>query len=500
MDVKAAIELIRSMRKDVTSTGLSTTSNVNYYNLEPQAKTVYPVLFPLLASIPRTNPMQRGVRVGGTAVNWKAIVGISNGGYPGLSEGNRNAPMTFTERDYSSSFKYLGEDAYVTYQAEFAGLGFEDNLALCMSSTLNQELNDEEKMLLFGNSGTAGNGFQLGTAATPTVAAPSAGGSITSGTTLSVAVMALTGWGVTLATSTAAQLPFVRTSMNGAQDLINGGTSAMSAIGTSGSATSGSNLQVAATTTAKRGAMGYAWYIGTSASLSALHFYGVSSGPSITFTSLPSGTNQAANASTSAGAFTTDNSANALDFDGLTTWCFGQGGYWQDLGGAGLTANGDSTIVEWDAVQDYLWLNYKIPINKVWLGGSLINPVTRKILGSGVANNVTRTIIQDRGQVVGGDIATGYLIKYGPNAGKQAPIETHPWLPQGVIYFDLINNPYPAAANSIPTVRRVVTLEDHFGVKWPDVTLQKQYGVYTFQTIENYVPFGSAILTGVGLT
>lgn len=502
MNIADAMKLMRSMRKDVTTTGISTGSNLNFYQLEPEAKAVYPVLFPLLASIPRTNPMFNGMRVGGTQTNWKAIVGIANGGYPAISEGNRSQAMKFTERDYASIYKYLGQDDFVTYQAERTGLGFEDNLSLSMSATLNQQLNDEERMILFGNSGTGGNGFQLGTAGTPTITGPTSGGAVPNSTQIYVVAVALTGWGVTMAGLTGVQLPFVRTTMNGAQDTINGGTSIYSAISAQSSAAGSSTGTFQATTTAKKGAMGYAWYVGTSNAYGSLYFYGVTPSCTVTITSVPANTNQAANATSISGtaSLATDNSANALDFDGETTWAFSQGGYWNDLGGSNLTGVGDSTIVEFDAVQDSLWTQYKIPIGKIWLGGTLINAVTKKIMGAGIANNVTRAEYRrdEMGNLIGGDRATGYTIKYGPNAGKNAPIDTHPWLPQGVIFFELIENPYPAAANTIPAVRRMVTLEDHFGVKWPDVTLQKQYGVYVFETMQHYIPFGMAVLTGVG--
>src|ERR1039458_1485537 len=80
------LDLLKGLRKDVTTQGLSIATNLNFYFLEPQAKNIYPVFYPLLASIPRVNPMFNGQRVGGTGVNWKSIVGIDAGGYPSLSD------------------------------------------------------------------------------------------------------------------------------------------------------------------------------------------------------------------------------------------------------------------------------------------------------------------------------------------------------------------------------------------------------------------------------
>lgn len=510
MKTEEAYSLIQSLRKDTVSQGISTQSGLNFYFLEEQAKTIYPVYYPLLASVPRTLPMYGGQRVGGPAVNWKAIVGINNGGYPAISEGNRNAALKFTERDFSANYKYLGQDDFVTFQAEFSGLGFDDNLSLSMAATLNQSLNDEERMMLFGNEGTAngGNGFQLGSCGAVTIAGPTAGAGVPNAQQIYVACIALTGWGVTLGqnvtgvsgSQNGVQLPFVRTTMNGALDTINGGTSAYSAIAGPSSAASTASGTFAASVAAISGAMGYAWYVGTANAYGSLFFYAMTSAPTVTITSVPTAPAQAANASTTVGNFSTDNSANALDFCGETTYSFSKGGYWKDLGGANLTGNGDGTIAEFDAFQDFMWTTYKIWLQKIWLGGTLINSVTKKIQGAGVANNVTRFVatMDNDGNIQGGTRASSYLCKYGPNAGKAVAIETHPWLPQGVIFFELLENPYPAAANSIPAVRRMVTLEERFGILWPYVTLQHQYGVYVFEAMQHYIPFGMGMLTGVG--
>ncbi len=207
-----------------------------------------------------------------------------------------------------------------------------------------------------------------------------------------------------------------------------------------------------------------------------------------------------------AGNLTADHSYNNLDFDGLLTWTFGyanatQPSYYKDLAGAGLTANGDGTIKEFEDVIDYLWKNYKISIDKIYVGGSLIDSVSKAVLtASGGANASQRLMftMDEGGRIVGGTKVVQYRSKFS-NSGtaKVVDVVTHPWLPEGVIYFDLINNPYPAAGNSIPSVRRIVSLEDHFSIKWPYRKLQHEMGVYCFETVEHYIPFGTAVLTSV---
>ena len=49
------------------------------------------------------------------------------------------------------------------------------------------------------------------------------------------------------------------------------------------------------------------------------------------------------------------------------------------MGGNNLTAVGDGAIAEFDAFQDFLWQNYKIPLGKIWLGGTVITQVSKAI-------------------------------------------------------------------------------------------------------------------------
>jgi hypothetical protein len=100
--------------------------------------------------------------------------------------------------------------------------------------------------------------------------------------------------------------------------------------------------------------------------------------------------------------------------------------------------------------------------------------------------------------LIGGTFAVAYRSKYGPGQSKQMDVMTHPWLPQGMIYFDVINNPYPAAGNAIPAVRRIVTLEDHMSILWPYRRLQRELGVYVFETLQCYLPFLTASLVACG--
>ena len=475
------LALIKGLRKDVTTTGIGTSTGLNFYYLEPQAKNIYPVFYPLLASTPRANPMFNGMKVGGTMTNWKAIVGIDSGGYPAISEGNRNAFMNISMRNYSSAYKYLGKDIQSSFQAVQTGLGFDDNIALAQLSLLNALLNDEERMLLFGNSGPAsvgGNGYALGQTGTPVITQSiTTGASVTVSAQNYVYAVALTPWGVAMANAVGVRLPFLRPNADSSQDVINGGTGILSAVSGTVATTSTYN-SITVTIPATVGAAGYAVYLNqAAATTSGAYFCGVFPTPIAVIMTTPATTVQQANAtdSTTGKGLSADYSYNLLDFDGILTWHFGTNGasqpaYLKDLGGLGFHSNGDSTIKEFEDCADYLWKNYKASVDAVYTGGALIQSVSRAVMTSSTGPGAQRFIMErgSDGGVTGGQIIQQYHWKYSTSgAPKTVPVVTHPWLPDGMVLFDITTNPYPAAGDAIPAVRRIMSLEDHFSIKWP---------------------------------
>jgi hypothetical protein len=511
MQLGDILNTIQALRKDATTTGITSGTQLNFYYLEPTAKTIYPVFYPLLASIPRFQPTFNGVVVGGPAVNWKAVIAIDNGGYPFTSEGNRNSVMKIQEKDYAANYKFLGKETQVSFPAQQMGLGFEDNIGLAQISMLNALLNDEERAILFGNSGSSGNGFQFGAGPTPTVVNSATGGVAgLQSLTATVWCIALTGWGVLMCGTTGVQLPYTRQNADGSTDTINGGTSAIGSSGNGGAMAGSGSPSAVATVTPVAGALGYAWYCSVNATPTTAnaYFMASTSAPTYTIATVPVSSNQALDSPNHTSALTNDCSANTLDFDGLFTWAANYSAaspsksYWADLGGLGFTTNGDGTIKEIEAMMDFFWLSYKITPDKLWLGGNLIDSFSKAVLGSGASNNVMRVFLEQdtAGRVVGGSFAVAYRSKFGPGQMKQLDVQTHPWIPQGVLLADLVNNPFPAAGNAIPAVRRIATLEDHFSIKWPYRRLQHEVGVYAFETMQHYIPFGLGVLTGIGST
>lgn len=511
--------LVKALRKDGPTTGISSSSDLNFYYLEQWAKATYPVFFPLLESTPRVHNEYNGQRVGGPGVNWKQITSIDTAGWSSVAEGKRAPYMGMTTKNMFTPFRFLGKENFVTFVAQAEGLGFDDNLRLAQNSELHALLNQEEQALLFGNSGTGagGNGYQLGTTPTPVATLTATAAGIPGTPTIALFCVALTPFGAQQANTIGVALPSTITGADGSTMSQNGGTGAASAA--SGTVTiSAGNRVVTGSVAAVVGAVAYAWYVNSTDTTTANAIFSkVTSINSVTITALPSvpaasqtqvGSIFYAGKLNGAGAgnLTTDNSANAMDPDGILTQAFANAGntsgfasYVKDLGGASLTSDGTGGIVEFDAAIFTQWQNYKSSFTCIYAASNLASAIVEATQVPG-ATGSTRVVFEadQQGNITAGSFVNGYRSKFSTTLNqKPIPVKYHPWLPAGVVLFDITENPYPAAGNTIPAVRRVVTLEDHFSIKWPYRGLQHEFGVYTFLGFQHYLPWTIAVLTGV---
>jgi hypothetical protein len=493
------------VQKSITSQGILTTSGLAFYYLEPAVKTLVPVYHPLLNRIPRYVPSIAGQPVGGPGVNYKALTAVDPQGYPGIPEKARAPFISFTEQDFFVPYRFFGKDGFVSFAGEQAGLGLDDNIRLTQWSLLAALLNDIEREILFGNSGTnatnGGNGFALGTTNTP-VAASGSGGSLTSADYYKVWCIALTGWGERLAVgSTGLNVSNSVTTADGQVITVPQGAGALSAA--SNEVTGGTS--VSASVTAMAGAVAYAWYISQATSTggeatSSAYFAGITHAPKVTITAMPSGSNQKANAA----GLSSDNSFSQYDTDGIITWnALSQGqaapGYWKDLGGAGFTSGGDGSVAEIEAAMKSQFVNYQITFDEIWCAPDTIGSFTTAFL-TGANSNSARlmTFMDETGNLVGGSLITEYRSRYSPAGGaKTLPVHMHPWLPNGTVLLITIKNPYPEVANAIPAVYSIPSLLDFFSLKWPFRNLSHEIGVYLFAGLQVYIPYATGLLTGV---
>lgn len=458
-----------------TTTGIAQSTGIVNYDLEPYAKTLYPVITPLRNSIPRA----RGN--GDTATRWKAITAINPGRmFAGASEGNRGAVIDQTEADYMAAYKRLSLENFITEEAILAAEGFDNALAIMADNLLRATMIAEEEVVLTGN-----NSLALGTPATPQLTAAASGGSLASGT-YSVIVVALTYDGFKRASVAGGVVTsFVKANADGSSDTVNGGCSNKSASATI--AVTGPNGKITATVATKPGAFAYAWYWGATGSelLGAITTIN-----SVVITAAAAG---AQNAS----AITADKSTNALVFDGLVVQAIAGNGQYVSLDGAGLTSSAEG-VLEIDNVLQNFWEQYRLTPTKIWCNAQEVRNITKATLKSGTAPVYRINLDSGAGQstISGGALVASYWNKFSPGGSKELSIEIHPNLPPGKMFFDCTEIPYPLA--NVPGARRVKARRDYWQVLWPQTTMKRYTSVNVDQVLQVYTPFALGVLDNIG--
>lgn len=469
----------QAMRKSWLQPATATTGFTRY-NLELGAKRLYPVNTPL------RNMLSRQKVTGGNAINWRALTGINTSkSSPGVSEGNRNEFLSHTTQDFTRKFAGLGHEDYVTFEAGYSGEGFDDIRGLSMETALQSLMISEELMILGGNATLA-----LGTPATPTDNGTSASGGSIGAATYNVKVVALTLEGLRMAGSTGPVVNTTsRTNADGSVDTINGGSSALSAAFSTG-ALGGSTNTIKTKVTAIRGAVAYAWYVGTAG---AEKLEAITTVNQVTLTAL-AGTGQAAT------AITADHSLNTLVFDGIITQISDSttNGYWKSLDNATLTGNSDGSIVEIDAALKNLWDNYQLTVQDLWVSSQELLNLTNKVTAGGTATAFRITIPQGaaaQGTITAGSVVGQYISKFSMEGGQVLPIRLHPNLPAGTLMGLSYRLPY--ANNRVPEVWNMAVRQEYYGQDWPLTKRRYEYGTYVDEVLRGYAGFSNFVISNI---
>ena len=472
-----------SLEKSSFSQSASATSGLTYYDLETGAKLLVPVLTPLRNSIPRVSGK------GGVQAAWRAITAInSNGLRVGVSGGNRGGVSAMTTKDYIATYKGIGIETNVDFEAQYAGQNFDDIRALAAQTGLEALMIGEEALILGGNTSLA-----LGVTNTPTLAASNSGGALATGT-LSVICVALTLDGLMNSTvASGVQASITRANADSSTDTFGGGAAQKSANATV--AVAGPAGSVTASVAAKSGACGYAWYWGAAGSETL---------GAVTTINSVSITANAAGTQTAAALPTADNSSNALVFDGLLTQALqpASGAYIavQPTGSAGvgtpLTADGAGGIVEIEAILKANWDQYRLSPDEVWVSSQEAGNISKKIL-AGSANSAQRFIFDASQDAIGGGVmVTTYKNKYSLAGAKSLDIKIHPNMPSGTMLFLTRKLPYPLA--NVGNVIQVRTRQDYYQIEWPLRARRYEYGVYADQVLQHYFPPSMSVITNIG--
>ena len=503
------MELLRKLQsspvleKSADTLGITSATGIVNYNLEPYAKTLYPVITPLRNKIPRFTDGN-----GGNAVHWKVITAINPGRtFPGTAEGIRGATIDQVTDDRLASFVRFSLENFITEEAIMQAQGFDNALAIQADNLLRSMFIAEEEWMLVGNA----TGLPQPSAPSGT---PSSGGNLTASTAYNCFVVALTYDGYKRASlASGLTTTFTKSSPNSEQQLVNGGCSKVSPISASSASTTSSNKTITWTVTAVPGAFGYAWFANkTDSTLGNAFLAGVTTINQFVQSADATGTQAANGAGYGNGAAlsqTADYSKNSAVFDGLISQAVNPlilspsgsttaTGYYKSLDGATLTSDSNGNVVEIDNALQYFYDTWKVTPTKMWVSTQEARNITKKVLAGGAAPLYHFNVDNQGGMtgIVGGSFVPVYNNKFAPYGPKAIPIEVHPNLPYGKMFFDCDEIPYPLA--NIPGPYRMHLLRDYWQRLWPQITETRYTSVNFYGVLQVYVPFAMGVLDNIG--
>lgn len=489
---------------DLAKAGITTNTGLNYYDLRAPALLQIPFLTPLRDQMKRTQRVNSG-----KGCNWKVIRSAQGSGYDSmgyLPEGQRSGVRSTQSIDASASYVTIGEEGRVTDQAVRAAQGFEDVVALDHLLTLLKTQQKEENAILGGN-----RSIRLGTPGTPTTTAPANATSTLPATTYYVAVVALTNEGMQIAT-VANGVPTSQTvtGADGQSYTLNGGSSNRSAIATQ---VVGATAQLGATTPVIPGAVGYAWFVGTTNAPGSLYLQAITTINSFGLATPPVTNTQLASAITQDSSYNdgTQSGPNPVAaFDGLMTTAMNlnNGAYFYALPngvagvGTGLTSNLMGGVVELDNLILGMWNTNRVQVTRIYGSANTLQAVSRKMLSNGTTSilHVNADTGVSRTNLIGGGRVKSYSSPVGnPYGGDDISLMIHPNLPDGVLVGWAEELPVFFRNNETPAVAEMLVRQDYYGVEWQKKTLAVEYGVYADECLAVYAPFAIGVLCNIAV-
>jgi hypothetical protein len=470
---------------------ISTATGLLAYDLQAPAKNLYPFVTPIRNIMPRVGG---GI---GSATNWRQVNAIIGSGFDSMGwvpEGQRSGQMSYSTSTKTSTFVTIGEEDAVTFEAISAGRQFEDIQAQMAFRLLQKMMLKEEMAILAGNAS-----LTLGTPSTPTLSASGAGAALPAGTYF-VKVVALTLEGY----QNSSLLSGVATSKtvigaDGKTFNLSGGSSNISAEA-SQAVTLGQTLFCSVTPIP--GAVGYAWYVSSTAGAGTLQ--AITTLNSLAITAPLSTGNQPQT------AITADNSANpGYAFDGLLTTALkpGSNAYINIMptGTAGtgtpLTASGRGSVVEIDTMFQKMWDNFQVSPTVLYVHSQELKNITTKVLSTASGPLLKFDTPADGSageyQLTASGVVQFYYNPFAINGGLRIPIRIHPRVPPGTIIGWAENLPIQYQSNEVPNVAEIKTRQDYYQIDWPIVTRQRQVGVYAEEVLAVYAPFAMGVICNI---
>ena len=466
--LKKTVEGVKDSQK--LEKAIQTATGLTGYNLEAPAKQLVPFASPLRNIIPRK------LSKTGTSVHWKAITDIANAGKATTLEGTRGSGMSYTVADKLAAFKVVGLQDSVTLEAEAAGRNFQDVKATATTNLLLKVMTEEEKIILGGNT------TSLGSVSTPTASAVTDTSSTISAATYSVKVAALTlvaANRVVTNNQVANMTGLAIAATDSSGNVISGAYDGVTAASAAASVAVSAGENITASVTPVKGALAYAWFVGTAGS-ETLQI--VTTNSAVVLTALVSGGSSAP---------TADGSGDPLAFDGIIPQIINGGGLYYDLANSQLTAAAGG-IAELDEINSRLFNTYKNGPTRYLVSEQLAKDITSAI----VKNNGAPTLFVNNGEK--NDITGNYMVRRYVNksyGGENVIIDVHPWMPNGTMVVMCDRVPYPNA--NIPSVLEMECGYDYRQLEYAMTSPKYEFEVRTFEALKHYFPACQAIITNV---
>lgn len=473
-----------------------------WYDLEPYAKLLFPVITPLRNEIPRVKGD------GGTAAHWISITGINiNNVNISLGEGQRGGSVVTQTVSNLATYKSYGLDDSVTFEADLAAENFDDVKQLSVENLLRATMIGEEVRIIGGNAS-----LQLGITPSPTLSDVATGGTLAFNTVFSIICVALTLDGFynsSLVNGVQAQV--TRTNTDGSVYTYGAGSAQKSGavqITTANDAVNTHHIRAVLPQTGNapsvRGAVAFAWFWGpiNSEALGA-----ITTVNSVDITATATGT-QLANALPAA-----DNSTDAGAFDGLVTMIEAPGSGAQVYAlsaptgaaigvGSTLTPDGAGGIVEIDAVLKAFWDGPRLSPQVLLVNAQELKNITNKVIAGGSAP-LFRFVIDNGGaataqslEAAAGTIVGSYLNKYTMAGGQLIKVLLHPNVPPGTIIFYSRQIPYPLS--NVRNLLQMKMRRDYFQIEWPIVRPAYEFSVWANGVLQNFFNPAFGVITNVG--
>lgn len=482
---KETLDLIKTAQQNpdnaIAKTGWTQSTGLTYYDLQAPAKLLFPVVTPLRNSIPRVKGR------GDIATRWKSISALNSGNVtPGVSEMHRGALLSTTVNNLTATYKFLGLEDQVSFEADLAAEGFDDAKARAAQGLLLSMMIEEERMMLGGNCTTS-----LGTPVTPTASA-STGASTFTSSTQSVIVVALTldgyrrasiSGGLVSSYSQVSSGPYSNT------DAHSGGISKKSSAASQ--AVTGSTQVLNMSTTPINGAVAYAWFWGVSGSelLGA-----ITTTASNVATGAATGTQNASAISSSV-----DNSTDALGYDGLLGIVASNSGtaYYNALtNGNKLTSDGGVGINEINTALKVQYDSFKTGPTKIWVSSQEVIDINSLILKATGAPLVRfNTDMNGSRSLTANSVVGNY---FNPFMNELIAVEVHPNMPQGTIV--LVSDRMPPQFYQYSNVGSPIELHyrrDYYQIDWPQIQRSYEMGVYNDAVLACYFPAGFGVIANI---